>query len=153
MMGSLPPPSPPALPDASECHAVIATIRTTSARGSPGSVASRRGGPQRRPEQEGQGHMKLPREAVAFDIRRAATSGETSEAGIAQCVGKAVRRYLIDRGEHEPTDLYEFVLDEVERPLFEAVFEHTQGNQSRCADLLGMARGTVRKKLRKYGII
>ncbi|MEM9302630.1 MAG: helix-turn-helix domain-containing protein [Pseudomonadota bacterium] len=97
--------------------------------------------------------MKHPRQAVAFDIPPMGPDGGKPEPALAECVTRAVRRYLLDRGEHEPDDLYQFVLREIEKPLLEVVFDYTDGNQSRCADILGMARGTVRKKLRDHGIL
>jgi Fis family transcriptional regulator len=45
------------------------------------------------------------------------------------------------------------VLAEVEVPLLEAVMEYTKGNQSRAAILLGLSRGTLRKKLKIYGML
>ena len=42
---------------------------------------------------------------------------------------------------------------EVERPLFKAVLDYTQGNQSQAAGILGLNRGTLRKKLRYYSLI
>ncbi|MGI9272177.1 MAG: helix-turn-helix domain-containing protein [Woeseiaceae bacterium] len=50
-------------------------------------------------------------------------------------------------------DLSDLVLGEVERPLFKAVLEYTQGNQSQAAGILGLNRGTLRKKLRYYSLI
>ena len=52
-----------------------------------------------------------------------------------------------------PGDLYELVMGEVERPLFKAVLDYTQGNQSQAAGILGINRGTLRKKLRTYSLI
>jgi Fis family transcriptional regulator len=52
-----------------------------------------------------------------------------------------------------PGDLYELVMGEVERPLFKAVLDYTQGNQSQAAGILGLNRGTLRKKLRYYSLI
>jgi two-component system nitrogen regulation response regulator GlnG len=49
-------------------------------------------------------------------------------------------------------DLYEQVLSRVERPLFQAVLEHTGGNQVRAAEILGLARGTLRRKLGDRGV-
>ena len=42
---------------------------------------------------------------------------------------------------------------DIERPLFQAVMDYTQGNQSQAAGILGINRGTLRKKLRTYSII
>ena len=44
------------------------------------------------------------------------------------------------------------VIREVEEPLFRAVLEHCDGNQSRAATILGINRGTLRKKLRELGL-
>jgi Fis family transcriptional regulator len=48
--------------------------------------------------------------------------------------------------------LYDLVMREVEEPLFRAVLDYSAGNQSRAADILGINRGTLRKKLRTYGL-
>ena len=53
----------------------------------------------------------------------------------------------------KPADLYDLVLGEVEEPLFRAVMDYTQGNQSQAACVLGINRGTLRKKLKTYSII
>ena len=50
-------------------------------------------------------------------------------------------------------DLYDLVIGEVERPLFKAVLDYTDGNQSQAAGILGINRGTLRKKLRTYSLI
>ena len=44
------------------------------------------------------------------------------------------------------------VISEVERPLLQLVMDHTKGNQTKAADLLGINRSTLRKKLTQYGI-
>jgi len=51
---------------------------------------------------------------------------------------------------HKPGDLYQLVIGEVEKPLFRAVLGYTKGNQSEAAEILGINRGTLRKKLRDY---
>ena len=50
------------------------------------------------------------------------------------------------------TDLYQLVIGEVEKPLFKAVLRYTNGNQSEAAEILGINRGTLRKKLKQYGL-
>ncbi len=49
-------------------------------------------------------------------------------------------------------DLYEKVLARVERPLFDLVLAHTGGNQLKAADILGLNRNTLRKKLAELGM-
>src|SRR5512139_4021398 len=51
---------------------------------------------------------------------------------------------------HKPGDLYQLVIGEVEKPLFRAVLTYTNGNQSEAAEILGINRGTLRKKLKAY---
>jgi len=69
-----------------------------------------------------------------------------------ECVRDAVERYFAQLGGHPAEGLYELVLGEVEAPLLASVLRHTQGNQSRAAEILGINRGTLRKKLKAYGI-
>lgn len=52
-----------------------------------------------------------------------------------------------------PSNLYELILGQVEGPLMEAVMEYTKNNQSRAAIVLGLSRGTLRKKLKMYGML
>ena len=51
-------------------------------------------------------------------------------------------------------DLYELVLAEVEHPMLDMIMQYTRGNQTRAANMLGINRGTLRKKLKiRYGLI
>ena len=78
-----------------------------------------------------------------------------NNAGISQlshAVKHSIRRYLYELDGMQPNDMYELVMRQIERPLFEAVLEHTKGNQSRAAEMLGLNRGTLRKKLRLYNL-
>lgn len=65
----------------------------------------------------------------------------------------ALRSYFATLNGDQPGDLYDFVISEVERPLFKAVMDYTEGNQSQAAGILGINRGTLRKKLRTYSLI
>jgi len=51
------------------------------------------------------------------------------------------------------SNVYEMVLSEVEAPLLEVVMRNVMGNQCKAAELLGMSRGTLRKKLQQYGML
>ena len=51
------------------------------------------------------------------------------------------------------SELYQMVLAEMEIPLLEKVLEYTRGNQTKAAELLGLNRGTLRKKLKQYGLL
>jgi len=65
---------------------------------------------------------------------------------------QALDSYFTSLNGHTPGHLYELVMREVEEPLFRAVLDYADGNQSRAADILGINRGTLRKKLKTYGI-
>lgn len=70
-----------------------------------------------------------------------------------ESVTQALNSYL-QQLEGEPvTNLYELVLHEVEAPLLEAVMEYTNNNQTKASALLGLNRGTLRKKLHQYNLI
>jgi tRNA-dihydrouridine synthase B len=67
-------------------------------------------------------------------------------------VRDALDSYFADLDGHNPGNLYELMLAEVERPLLEKVLHYTRGNQTRAAEVLGINRGTLRKKLKQYGL-
>lgn len=69
-----------------------------------------------------------------------------------ECAEAALRQYFADLDGHYPGDLYDMVLAEIEQPLFKAVMTYTRGNQSKAAEILGLNRSTLRKKLRHYGL-
>lgn len=71
---------------------------------------------------------------------------------VAECVRQAVRTYLHSLAGHEVYNLHDLLIREVERPLLEAVLEHTKGNQTRAARCLGLSRSTLRKKIALYTI-
>jgi len=73
-------------------------------------------------------------------------------APLTDILGAKIRELLASFGSAEPRDLHTRVLAMVEKPLFEAVLESTGGNQLRAADILGINRNTLRKKITDYGI-
>ncbi len=68
-------------------------------------------------------------------------------------VERALTRYFEQLNGENTTDLYSLFLAEVEAPLLKTTLSHTQGNQSQAAEVLGLNRGTLRKKLKTYGLI
>ena len=71
---------------------------------------------------------------------------------LAQCVAATVRRYLDDLGDSAPTNLYQLLLEQIEKPLMAVVMERARGNRCRAADVLGINRNTLRKKLQQYDL-
>ena len=90
--------------------------------------------------------MTRPRKSTGSAARR------IGGTGLSDSVKDAIERYFHDLDGHDPGDLYELVLGQVERPLFETVLENTRGNVSQAAQLLGLNRATLRSRLKKYGL-
>ncbi|CUX96789.1 DNA-binding transcriptional regulator Fis [Candidatus Doolittlea endobia] len=65
-------------------------------------------------------------------------------------VKQALKNYFAQLNSQDAKCLYELVLAEIEQPLLDIVMQYTRGNQTRAAQLLGINRGTLRKKLKKY---
>jgi len=72
--------------------------------------------------------------------------------GLSENVRVAMEKYFADLDGHQPSDLYELVLEQIEKPLFDVVMQHTRGNMRRASELLGLNRGTLRNRLIKYGL-
>ena len=65
---------------------------------------------------------------------------------------RALTDYFSSLNGTRPAHLYDLVIREVEEPLFRAVLDYAHGNQSQAAGILGINRGTLRKKLREFGL-
>lgn len=95
--------------------------------------------------------------ASASPARRHAPPGETiAQPGVDDtleaCVLRNLERYFTDLDGAPPHALHEMVLRAVERPLLAFALERCAGNQSAAAELLGINRNTLRKKLIDYRI-
>jgi Fis family transcriptional regulator len=81
-----------------------------------------------------------------------ATRRERRKQPIRRGVTSAIELYLQDMNGHEVNDLYHVVLSEVEPAILDVVMNYVEGNQTEAADMLGISRGTLRKKLKLYGL-
>nr|WP_245614389.1 helix-turn-helix domain-containing protein [Legionella massiliensis] len=72
------------------------------------------------------------------------------DQGLQDLVYGLVTRFLADNKGKSIDDLYDMILSEVEPPLLQAVMEKKRGNQLQAARMLGISRGTIRKKLQRY---
>mgnify|MGYP001193972627 FL=1 len=78
----------------------------------------------------------------------------TSSEKLADAVELYVQRYFDLHGAIlPPSGVYQRILREIELPLIEISLEAVAGNQAKCADLLGMNRNTLRKKIRQLEIV
>lgn len=70
---------------------------------------------------------------------------------LAQHVVHAVKGYLQTVNQKAANlNLYQLIVEEIEAPLFRTVMELTRYNQSKAARVLGVSRGTLRTKLKRY---
>jgi len=71
---------------------------------------------------------------------------------LARCVRRTLQRYIDDLDGEQPSGVYDMVMQCVEKPLIEVILDHTGGNQTVAADILGVNRNTLRKKIQSYRI-
>lgn len=82
-----------------------------------------------------------------------ATLGELETITLKQIVKDTLRNYFSNIGSEQPIDFYNILLEEIERPLLDVLINHTHYNQVKMAQILGISRGTLRKKLKQYGML
>jgi Fis family transcriptional regulator len=116
----------------------------------------------RRLEQHETVRSKGENVVIATSIKRTTTrkktkrfTASTTQVGIrtkplSSLTDECLHSYFANLNGHKPGDLYQLVMGEVEKPLFRAVLSYTKGNQSEAAEILGINRGTLRKKLKTY---
>ena len=79
--------------------------------------------------------------------------GVLNENEVARYVRKAMDEYFKDLDGEDPScAVYDMVINCIEKPLIETVLHHAAGNQTRAAELLGLNRNTLRKKILAHGI-
>jgi|GEM_PF-49472 len=94
--------------------------------------------------------QRNPAEALTVSVLNA--QSQVTNKPLRDSVKQALRNYLAQLDGQYVNDLYELVLAEVEHPMLDMIMQYTRGNQTRAANMLGINRGTLRKKLKKYGM-
>ncbi len=74
-------------------------------------------------------------------------------AEISDCVRRSLNRYFRDLDGENPHGIYDMVLCCVEKPMLEVVMKHANGNQTVAAEMLGINRNTLRKKLNDHNLL
>ncbi len=82
-----------------------------------------------------------------------ADSSNGKGTSLRQSVQLAVRAYLDELEGELGSEVYQMVLAEVEAPLLEEIMQYTRNNQTKASQMLGLNRGTLRKKLKQYGLL
>lgn len=95
---------------------------------------------------------KTPTRAYRGSPQRPTSRLTTTDIPLREHAEAALSSYFERLSGQQPAGLYALVLREVEQPLFKAVMHYTEGNQSKAAQILGLNRGTLRRKLEDYGL-
>ncbi|MFT5211060.1 MAG: Fis family transcriptional regulator [Flavobacterium sp.] len=82
-----------------------------------------------------------------------AKQAEIQNPTLSEAVERAINRHLDAMHGQQIDNLYDIVLSEIEVPLLDCVHKSTGKNQSLTAKILGLNRGTLRKKLKKYDML
>ncbi len=69
------------------------------------------------------------------------------------CVKRTLSRYFRDLDGGIPHAVYDMVMRNVEKPMLEIVMRQAEGNQTAAADILGINRNTLRRKLNEYKLL
>ena len=75
-----------------------------------------------------------------------------SQHDLGKCVTDSLEQYFRDLDGERPAAIYDMVLQSVEKPMLEVVLAKAGGNQTLAADMLGINRNTLRKKIKTYNI-
>lgn len=75
-----------------------------------------------------------------------------NDSEMARVVRRAIEGYFKDLDGERASGVYDMVINCVEKPLLESVLHRVQGNQTHAADMLGINRNTLRKKMKAHGI-
>ena len=76
-----------------------------------------------------------------------------SKESIQEVIQKSLEDYFNDLGEQKASNIYDMVVLTVEKPILEVVMNRAYGNQSHAAQMLGINRTTLRKKLQEHGLL
>ena len=71
---------------------------------------------------------------------------------MSRVVRRAIEGYFKDLDGEKASGVYDMVINCVEKPLLESVLHRVRGNQTHAADMLGINRNTLRKKMKAHGI-
>ena len=76
----------------------------------------------------------------------------TRQNELAESVRRALERYFRDMDGEQPSDIYDMVLKNIEKPMIETVLGKAEGNLTLAASMLGIDRNTLRKKMQQLRI-
>jgi Fis family transcriptional regulator, factor for inversion stimulation protein len=89
---------------------------------------------------------------TVLETSRSEAVVRVAEPTLRECAQRAIRRYMQDLDGAGCSDLYRLFVQQVEAPLLEEVLRHCDGNLSRAAQILGINRATLRKRMAAFGL-
>ncbi len=108
---------------------------------------------QERIAQERREQLRREQERQAQLAAQESDSPLAGAQSIRDAVAVAMENYFTHLDGQSAVDVYDMVLAEVEEPLLQAVMKYTRKNQTKASNILGLNRGTLRKKLKQYGML
>ncbi len=88
------------------------------------------------------------------DVSPVTTIEKTAlDQSLRACVETTMENYFRHLDGQAVSDVYNMVLAEIEAPLLEVVMKNTRQNQTKASEILGLNRGTLRKKGKQYGLL
>lgn len=94
-----------------------------------------------------------PKKKKPKKSKKSGNKYKKKHGSLSECVTHAVEEYFSHLDKAETTGFYDLVIREVEAPMLKVVMEQTNSNQSVAAQVLGLNRGTLRKKLKEYDLL
>lgn len=78
---------------------------------------------------------------------------DAEQVNLRASVEASLQNYFDQLDGQSASNVYSMVLQEIEAPLFTMIMRYTRDNQTKAAQVLGINRGTLRKKLKQYGLL
>ncbi len=97
--------------------------------------------------------LPVTEQDTPLQLSATAANEQIQPKRLRQSVAEAVDHYFKQLDGQPASNVYDLVLSEIEAPLLEAVMIYTRDNQTRASEVLGLNRGTLRKKLKQYGLL
>jgi Fis family transcriptional regulator, factor for inversion stimulation protein len=89
---------------------------------------------------------------MSLQINNKKGRGMAKESDLCACIRRMLTQYIRDLDGESPAGVYDMVINSVEKPMIEMVLRYAEGNQTRAAEILGINRNTLRKKMNELGI-
>jgi len=97
--------------------------------------------------------MNIDDSTINSSIANAQQQSKQQSRTLRESVTQAMQTYFHDLDNQDVVDVYQMVMNEVEAPLLEEVMRYTRNNQTKASQMLGLNRGTLRKKLKQYDLL